>query len=361
MPERSSLRNLCTIARLGSGAPIGIPTQSRTESLELAACAVAHGLGAAVYLGLERAQQLAAWDETALAALRDELVIVTGANLRRASQLSAILTALQSRGITALGYKGPALSWQAYGHIGTRLFDDLDVLVAPEDRAAAMRALEAMGYARDLGDARLATALPAVAHEERLLPRAPGLLPVEIHSHVGSWRLAAKLSTVELLSRRVACPLPTGTVPTLSTEDTLITLSVHASKHRWHHIRLACEIAGVIRREPVRWDVLRERATAARLAREVRVALLIASDLCSALLPAEVQAWAGHDRVARLICGDRVASLCEQHPPLGRWQEIRHHLRYRERLLDKVRYFVRNELIEWVEKVPWERWRGTVA
>lgn len=320
-------------------------------------CAVAHGLGAAVFLGLERAQLLDTFDATSLAALHDELITTTGANLRRASQLSAILATLDACAITALAYKGPSLSWQAYGHIGARLFDDLDLLVAPGDRAAASRALEAAGYTRELHQARLGAILPRVAHVDRLLPSTPDVLPVEIHSSIAPWRLAAKWPAAALLCRRVLCPLPTGAVPTLSTEDTLITLSVHASTHTWSHVRFACEIAGVTRRAPVDWGLLQDRSAAARVAREVRVGILMASDLCAGPFPSDVLEWAQRDRVAGLITSDCVAALCEARPAPGRWQGIRERLRYREQLLDKGRYAARNEIIGWAQKLPWERWR----
>jgi len=358
MTPRYSIAHLRTVARLSSGAPTDADALSRSDSLTLTDCAVAHGLGAAVFLALERAQLLDTWDVSSLDAFRDDLITTTGANLRRATQLSAILTTLEAAAITALAYKGPSLAWQAYGHIGARLFDDLDLLVAPADRAAASRALEAVGYTRDLHESRLGAVLPAVAHVDRLLPSTADGVPVEIHSSVAPWRLAARLPAADALSRRVPCPLPTGADPTLSTEDTLIALSVHASTHTWSHVRFACEIAGVTRRAPVDWDLLRDRASGARVAREVRVGVLMANDLCAAPLPSDVFAWADRDRVARIICADRIAALCDRRPPPERWQGIRAHLRYREHLLDKARYFARNEIIGWAQKLPWERWRG---
>lgn len=357
MAPAFSIDDLRIVAHVSSGAPISADVMAGHESRRLTECAVAYGMGAVVFLALERAQLLDTLDATSLATLRDELITTTGANLRRASQLSSILTTLDAAAITSLAYKGPALSWQAYGHIGGRLFDDLDILVVPADRTAAAQALMKVGYTRELHEARLGAILPRVAHVDRLLPPSADLLPVEIHSSVASWRVAAKLPAAALLSRRVPCPLPTGEIPTLSTEDTLITLSVHGCTHTWSHVRFVCEIAGIIRREPVQWDILLNRAAAAHVAREVRVGVLMAVDLCGAPVPAEVLAWARRDRVAHLITADRLAALCETRPAPERWQGIREHLRYRERLVDKGRYFARNEIIGWALKLPWERWR----
>lgn len=357
MPSGFSIDDLRAVARLSSGAPNAAAVIARNESQRLTECAIAHGLGAAVFLGLERAQLLDSLDADSLVRLRDELISTSGANLRRATQLSLVLAALEGRALTALAYKGPSLSWLAYGHIGARLFDDLDLLVVHKDRAAARRALEADGYRRELHEARLGAILPRVAHVDRLLPATPDWLPIEIHSSVAPWRLAAKLPAAALLSRRVPCPLPTGAVPTLSAEDTLITLSVHASTHTWGHVRFACEIAGVARRAPADWGVVLDRAAAARVSREVRVGVLMAGDLCDATFPAGVRAWATRDRVAVLITADRIAALAESRPAPGRWQGIRERLRYRERLLDKGRYAARNEIIGWAVKLPWERWR----
>lgn len=137
MPPVFAIDDLRIVAHVSSGAPISADVMAGHESQRLTACALAYGMGAVVFLALERAQLLDTLDATSLATLRDELITTTGANLRRASQLSAILTTLDAAAITALAYKGPALSGQAYGHIGGRLFDDLDILVVPADRTAA--------------------------------------------------------------------------------------------------------------------------------------------------------------------------------------------------------------------------------
>lgn len=283
----------------------------------------------------------------------------TAASLRRLANLTEILEALESAAITALVYKGPALAWQAYGHVGTRTFDDFDLLVAPADRAGAVRTLSTLGYTPDPEAVRLGAALPSAAHVDRLLPAAADRLPVEIHSSVAPWRLAARLPAEGSLARRVFCPLPTGPIPTLSPEDTLVALSVHASTHRWELLRFACEIAGVATRASVNWTSVVARAAEARVAREVRVGVLMARDLCATVFPSDVVAWAERDRVARALTADRIDALVTSRPAPSRLPRLGEHLRYREGLANKCRYAARNELVSWVLKVPLERWRRT--
>ena len=64
----------------------------------------------------------------------------------RGKATAEVFRALQRAGVDALLLKGPALE-QALYHAGEqRSYSDVDVLVAPGDRAAARRLLSSLGY-----------------------------------------------------------------------------------------------------------------------------------------------------------------------------------------------------------------------
>ena len=63
-----------------------------------------------------------------------------------ASELSRILNALESCGVPAYPFKGPALSVMLYGDPARRQSKDLDILIPKEALHRAMKVLDAQGY-----------------------------------------------------------------------------------------------------------------------------------------------------------------------------------------------------------------------
>jgi hypothetical protein len=67
-------------------------------------------------------------------------------NARRGRALAEIFGALHQRGIHALSLKGGALAFDVYPEPGLRPMRDLDIFIAAEHGAQAMRTLQALGY-----------------------------------------------------------------------------------------------------------------------------------------------------------------------------------------------------------------------
>jgi len=80
------------------------------------------------------------------AELRADAQRAAVASLAAAADLGTLLGGLRSAGVTALAIKGPVSAALCYGDLGLRAFSDLDLLVAPEEAAAAAAHLEARGY-----------------------------------------------------------------------------------------------------------------------------------------------------------------------------------------------------------------------
>ena len=78
-------------------------------------------------------------DFAALRSIYEENALKT---LRFTGELVRILKHLESEGIRAMPYKGPALAQILYGDVTARQFSDLDFLVRPEDAAKAAEILQ---------------------------------------------------------------------------------------------------------------------------------------------------------------------------------------------------------------------------
>src|SRR5262245_54457784 len=65
--------------------------------------------------------------------LAGERLAMSATALAATRQLVEIVAALEALGIQVMPYKGPMLALDAYGDPALRLFNDLDILVAPTD------------------------------------------------------------------------------------------------------------------------------------------------------------------------------------------------------------------------------------
>ncbi len=95
-------------------------------------------------------------------------------------QLSRILSAFKQEQVRALVMKGPAIAWSAYPDPAMRPYDDLDLLVLPEQFLKARGIMESLGYRCE---ARIFETLKNVQFEEQFVcqDRPAKSLLVEMH------------------------------------------------------------------------------------------------------------------------------------------------------------------------------------
>ena len=174
--------------------------------------------------------------------------------------LRAVRT-LADRGITAVALKGPLFSQWLYGDAGMRQFVDLDLLVRPEDRNAALHALAPLGY-------RLPYGMPAGT--ARVVYAGLRAWPLEhergsvldLHWGTAHARFGAPLDAATILRESIA--IPAGGVEVrvpAATHAALLTLA-HAAKHLWRPLESIHAIAQLLRRPDVDW--LQVKALACR-------------------------------------------------------------------------------------------------
>jgi hypothetical protein len=286
--------------------------------------------------------------ENALDRLRSHFRSNSLRNLFLAGELLRILNVFEAHGIPAVPYKGPSLAVSVYGDLALREFCDLDILVHRHDVPQAKEALASMGYQARY---RLTGAQEAAflrSQCEHPFMREDGKSIVELH-----WGVAEKhffsLDTECLWGRLDRIPLGGGTVLNLSPEDMLLILCVHGCRHAWERLGWVCDVAELVRVcQDMEWEWVMARASALGGERMLLLGLSLASDLLEAALPEKVsQRLRGEPIVKTLAIG-----ICEQ---LFRETDIPGgflegyegapafhtlHVKLKERLRDKIRYFV---------------------
>ena len=291
------------LARVAS-APPGAPGWDA-----LADAALRHGMSGLLYrrvvdLAYETVPQavLLGWRQRAVAAGQR--------SLRMQRQLLQLLAALEAAKVQALAYKGPALSQQLYADAGLRHFTDIDLLVQPEDAAAAREVALAAGFAEKHDFDAVPLSLLQDAEQEIGFSHPETGLQLDVHWRVGPRFAADSLLAEELFARAATVKLMEREVRTLGAHDVVLTLTIHASVHGWLKLEDVAAVAAALRRlTPAEAATLPALALEHGCQRRLHVGVLLAATLAAEELPALLTRPAHDDRRAKDIAARAGARL----------------------------------------------------
>jgi hypothetical protein len=230
-------------------------------------------------------------------------------SLSLTAELFRLLDRFAAAGLEALLTKGPVLATRCYADPGSRQYSDLDLIVRGADTQRATEIMIALGY-----EAKV----PLKAIEAKKLPgeyvftqRATGLL-VEFHTEHTFRYHPRPLPVGKLFDRRASVRFDGHDVPALSVEDELILISIHGAKHFWTRLMWIADVAALVTRQNVNWDLAMAAAREVGAERMLRVGLRLAADVLGARLPAQVASEVQADGAA-----GRVADQITSRLPLG--------------------------------------------
>lgn len=262
-------------------------------------------------------------------------------NLLLTGKLLRILDRLESHGIRAVAYKGPALAQHVYGEISQREFDDLDILLLLRDAMRAVNILRHEGLEAD-------EQIPAAATERYLrLEREFHLssddgAAVELHWAVCPRYFALDLPVESLLDRSQCGELLGRPVRRLSWPDLLQVLCVHGALHCWSRLEWVCAVDRLVRLEhDLDWPATLAGGQRSGAGRMLLLGLALANRLLDTPLPARVaSAIAGERQLARLLATAVRWMDCPREPRRG-LAHCAFHIRCRERIRDGIQYVLR--------------------
>ena len=196
--------------------------------------------------------------------------------------------------------KGPVLVELGYGDPGARLYEDLDLLVAPRDLASALHLIEAAGgRVTDIN-----WPMMAELHRAEIPMMLPSGMLGDLHWHLlvtPGARARFTISVDELLERRRSVRIGDAEVASLDVIDGLLYLCLHGSMSGGHQLVWLKDLDQMLVAEPPEWDelVLRARRYGADLVAAVQ--LNRARKVLGAPVPEEVvEALAGKATWRRL-------------------------------------------------------------
>ena len=209
-------------------------------------------------------------------------------NAAMATELAGILADLESAGIDAIPYKGPALAQSLYGDVGLRQFGDLDLLLMPADVLRAKACLLARGYAPQypLAPAVEAAFLRARAQYHLSVVHEARAIMVELHWKTDPDTAVEPIEDAAWWEGLHRAPLAGREVLAFSPAELLLILLVHGSKHRWSSLGWLVDVAELLRGDRgIDWHGIATRAASLRCERRVGLGLRLAQRWLDAPIP----------------------------------------------------------------------------
>lgn len=225
--------------------------------------------------------------------LRRMYLVSVARNVRLFRELGKILGALQAVSIPVIPLKGACLAEAVYGNIALRPMCDVDLLVRPHDMVHALDVLRTLGYASK--DSLDPIAEQAISQHMPPFFKPDGLT-VEMHWTIMDPTYHAGFNTddlKQLWSHARAATIGGVSVLTLSPADLLLHLCMHASVHHcfdYVGLRGYLDMAQVSRRygDTIDWEQFTARANRWGVAKGVWLALQLAGEWTSIVIPASV-------------------------------------------------------------------------
>ncbi|MBZ5681366.1 MAG: nucleotidyltransferase family protein [Acidobacteriia bacterium] len=255
-------------------------------------------------------------------------------------ELIRILDCLGQLGIEAMPYKGLALAEQIYGDMALRQSGDIDLLIRPQDLSRIKEAVRDLGYTPhdQLSPAEERAYLRSGYECSFDSPAGRNLLEVQ-------WAIQPRFYTVEvdmeaLFQRGVTVTVAGRPMKTLSPEDQILILSVHAAKHVWGRLIWLCDIARIAQLPNLNWKWIEREATTLGIARILRVTFDLARRFAHSPVPASLRTT--EDQQASALADEvAVQFVSGNAPDVESLAYFRLMMRLRERRADRMRFLRR--------------------
>jgi hypothetical protein len=262
--------------------------------------------------------------------------------LLTARELIRILDRLDSLGVEVMPYKGPVLAETIYGDVAARQSGDIDLLIRARDLPRIKDAARDLGYAPHLALSDREEAAYLTSGYECAFDSAAGRNLLEVQ-----WALQPRFYAVDfdmegLFQRAVSAAVCGRETKTLSPEDLVLVLSMHAAKHMWTRLIWLCDIARLMQLPALNWNWAENQARSLGIVRILRVTLLLTQRLLQTAIPAAIENDTMKDRDARAwvqSIGERIVSGVL--PDVESREYFRAMIRVRERRSDRMRFLWR--------------------
>lgn len=271
-------------------------------------------------------------------------------NMMVTAELFSIVDQLRDKGISSIPFKGPVLAQVLYGDISYRQFDDLDILIRKKDFQITKEFFVAKGYRPEqLMNPLQESVLLRTQHHFQFYNAQSGL-SVEMHWDISPGIYSFNLDMAGVWHRAQPVILSGREVVTLSPADLLLILCEHGSRHYWKRLLWIADIARLAECPDIDWPFLVRHAREIGSERVLLLGISLATTLFHAEVPPSVSQRIGNDPDVKTLTDQVLDTLYSGRNELGDLSnagdtpdihEELFYLKARERLSDRLRYYVR--------------------
>jgi hypothetical protein len=259
-----------------------------------------------------------------------------------ARELIRIFDCLEALAVDVMPYKGVVLAETVYGDMAIRQSGDIDLFIRARDFPRIRESIRGLGYNPHLSLSPIEEEAYLRSGYECTFDSPDGRNLLELQ-----WALQPRFYAVDmdmegLFQRSVQVTIAGRNMRTLSPEDMLIVLGLHAAKHAWGRLIWLSDIARIVSRPNLNWDWIKQQAGALGIARILNVTLLLANRLLDAKNPTLVGAGWAEDPTAFSIAEEIGAGMASGAAyDVESLSYFRLMLRLRERPTDQIRFLSR--------------------
>lgn len=249
----------------------------------LVALAAAHGVRPALLDCLARIawETVPETEKTALEQFRQQHLART---LALTGELYRLTACLSDAAIPFVAFKGPTLAFSLHGNFAGREYNDLDLIVPPEQVDAAEAAIVSLGFASPQGDRAFRRAF--LASQRQYAFTREDDTAIDLHWAFSGTHVPFPLAPEDVWSEPAGLTVGNRAVPVLSTPNLALLLAGHGTKEGWAMLKWVSDFARLVDRHPdLDWAVLHRRARARRCGEAVLLACAVAQDLLGIAIP----------------------------------------------------------------------------
>jgi hypothetical protein len=231
-----------------------------------------------------------------------------------AGELVRVLDRIDALGIEAMPYKGLTLAETMYGNMSLRQTGDIDLLIRPQDFLRIKNAVRELGYTPHMNLSETEERAYLISGYECAFDSSAGRNLLELQ-----WALQPRFYAVDidmdaLFRRAVPATVAGRRVKTLSNEDMLVVLSLHAAKHIWGRLIWLCDIAQIVNLPNLNWNWIADQAKQLGIFRILSITLRLTNTLLGVPPPHSIESKLLDDPVSLALTDEIRARIVSQNP-----------------------------------------------
>ena len=253
-------------------------------------------------------------------------------------ELIQLAKASADRGVSLIPFKGPTLAVMAYGNLLLRDFRDMDLIVAKEAISEAYEIFKTRGY-KSLYVHQQSFTHDLSSKSYHHFVKAHGTVRVDLQWVMAGCDFSFKLDRPTILNNLQPVRVQDSLVMGLASEELLLILCVHGSKHVWEELKWVCDVAELVSsRQNINWERVLTLSREWYCRRMLFLGLSLAQRLFDIKLPDFLRSQISSDLVVTTLSNNIRKSFTDPAYGINENDYQAYYFCLKDRWFDRLRY-----------------------